>query len=814
MTISLLWLNDYLKTDLTPDQLSEALTSIGLEVEKMESRDSIMGGLTGIIAGHVITCEKHPDADRLSLTSVDLGKDKPSSIVCGANNIAAGQKVWVATPGTTLYDKTGKLFQINVSKIRGALSEGMICAEDELGLGDNHDGIIILPDAVQPGMKASDYYQVSSDTIIEIGLTPNRSDATSVLGVAEDLGAYLTVQGDKHFKVEWPTIPSITSDTKIDSFRVSVINEEACPRYSGVLISNIMIAPSPEWMQKRLQAIGVKTINNVVDITNFILHEMGQPLHAFDADKIPGREIIVETLPSGTPFLALDNQTYNLYHEDLMICDANHQPMCIGGVYGGLHSGVTNTTTSIFLEAAHFNAGYVRRTSMRHNLRTEAARRFEKGSDPNITVKALSRAADLISQFCSGKVTSQVFDIYPKPIEPAQIVLNFATLNAKTGISFSASEIYRILGALNMQVLEKSDHKALITVPTNKADVTREIDVIEEILRVYGFVNVPLPTKMQTSVAIESRFAPHRMRRLIGQFLSSRGFFEMMNLSLTQPQFYKDIEGMDRKKWVTIHNTSNESLNLMRPEMVIPILETVRRNQNRKQNNLRLFELGSSYANDNGNPQEQEHLMLVLTGQQHADNWQSGTGKEVDFFSIKSAVNGLLSRLGIKNIDRQAFEKKHGYAYGFELRVATHHLAWFGRVDTHWTQQFGIDSAVYVADFDFKTLIALASQATTIAEDLNKYPSVERDLAIIINDQVTYDEIHAVAAKNGGHWLTDISVFDVYANPDHVGKGNKSVALRFTIENKEATLSDKDLDSWFSKIQKAFVSELKAEIRK
>ncbi len=814
MTISLLWLNDYLKTDLTPDQLSEALTSIGLEVEKMEPRDSIMGGLAGIIAGHVLTCEKHPDADRLSLTTVDLGNDKSSSIVCGANNIAAGQKVWVATPGTTLYDKTGKSFQINVSKIRGALSEGMICAEDELGLGDNHDGIIILPNAVQPGMKASDYYQVSSDTIIEIGLTPNRSDATSVLGVAEDLGAYLTVQGEKHFNVEWPDIPSIASENILDSFKVSVINEAACPRYSGVIISNITIGPSPDWIQKRLQAIGVKTINNVVDITNFILHEMGQPLHAFDADKISGREIIVETLSSGTPFLALDGQTYTLYHEDLMICDSQHQPMCIGGVYGGLHSGVTNGTTSIFLEAAHFNAGYVRRTSMRHNLRTEAARRFEKGSDPNITVKALSRAADLISAYCGGKVSSQVFDIYPKPIEPAQVVLNFATLNAKTGISFSASEIYRILGALNMQVLEKSDHKALIAVPTNKSDVTREIDVIEEVLRVYGFVNVPLPTKMQTTIAIESRFAPHRMRRLIGQFLSSRGFLEMMNLSLTQPQYYKDIEGTNRERWVTIHNTSNESLNLMRPEMVIPILETVRRNQNRKQHNLRLFELGSSYANENGNPQEQEHLMLVLTGQQHSDHWQFGTGKEVNFFSIKSAVNALLTRLGIKNIDRQAFDKKHGYAYGFELRVATQHLAWFGRVDTHWTAQFGIDEAVYIADFDFKYLIDLASEAITVTQDLNKYPSVERDLAIIISDQITYDEIHAVAVKNGGHWLTDISVFDVYAHPDHVGQGNKSVALRFTIENKEATLSDKDLDGWFTKIQKAFVSELNAEIRK
>nr|MDQ3017672.1 phenylalanine--tRNA ligase subunit beta [Bacteroidota bacterium] len=483
-------------------------------------------------------------------------------------------------------------------------------------------------------------------------------------------------------------------------------------------------------------------------------------------------------------------------------------------VYGGLHSGVTDSTTTIFLEAAHFNAGYVRRTSMRHNLRTEAARRFEKGSDPNITMKALSRAADLLSSHAGAKVASGVYDIYPKPIEPAKITLNFATLNAKTGIQFSASKIYRILDALNMSVVERGDHKAIISIPTNKADVIREIDVIEEILRVYGFVNVPLPTRMQTSVAIESRFAPHRMRRLIGQFLASRGFFEMMNLSLTQPQYYKDIDLIDRNTWVTIHNTSNESLNLMRPEMVIPILETIRRNHNRRQDDLRLFEFGNSYANENGEPREKEHLMLALTGQGHLDHWQSGLGKEVNFFTMKSAVNGLLTRLGIKNVNRIAFDNKNGYNYGFELRVAPYHLAWFGRVDTKWTKEFGIGQPVFIADFDVASILSLTSQSVTVTEDLNKYPSVERDLAVIISDEITYDEIHAVAIKNGGSWLTDISVFDIYANPDHVGKNKKSVALRFTIENKEATLSDKDLDTWFSKIQQAFINELKAEIRR
>ncbi|MEO5905671.1 MAG: phenylalanine--tRNA ligase subunit beta, partial [Saprospiraceae bacterium] len=498
MTISLLWLNDYLKTDLTPDQLADALTSIGLEVEKTESWDSIMGGLSGIIAGHVLTCEHHPDADRLSMTTVDVGKESPASIVCGASNVAAGQKVWVALPGTTLYDANGKPWTISISKIRGATSEGMICAEDELGLGKNHDGIMILPDAVHVGTKASEYYKVISDTIFEIGLTPNRSDATSILGVAEDLAAFLTVQGDKIHQVKWPDINPVPDPQDLVEFRVSVGNTDACPRYSGIVISNIQIGPSPDWMQQRLQSIGVKTINNVVDITNFILHEMGQPLHAFDADKISGKEIIVETKPSGTPFLALDGLTYTLYHEDLMICDGQGSPMCIGGVYGGLNSGVSNDTKTVFLEAAHFNAGWVRRTSMRHNLRTEAARRFEKGSDPNITVKALARAAQLLSELAGGTVASGIYDIYPKPILPAQVMLHFATLNAKTGVSFRSEEIMKIVRALNMEVIEKGDHKVLLSIPTNKADVTSEIDVIEEILRIYGFSNIPLPGKMNT----------------------------------------------------------------------------------------------------------------------------------------------------------------------------------------------------------------------------------------------------------------------------------------------------------------------------
>lgn len=814
MTISLLWLNDYLKTDLTPEQLADTLTSLGLEVEKMELRDSVMGGLAGIIAGKVLTCEKHPDADRLSLTTVDVGREKPASIVCGASNIAAGQMVWVALPGTTLYDNTGNPWTIQVSKIRGALSEGMICAEDELGLGENHDGIMILPQAIQVGVKASEYYKVTSDTIYEIGLTPNRSDATSILGVAEDLAAYLSIQGEKTYSVEWPVIPEISSAAVPQTFKVSVLNHEACPRYSGVLISDINIGPSPEWMQKRLQSIGIRTINNIVDITNFVLHEMGQPLHAFDADKISGNEIKVEAKPSGTPFLALDGQTYPLYHEDLIICDANGDPMCIGGVYGGLNSGVTESTKTIFLESAHFNAGWVRRTSMRHNLRTEAARRFEKGSDPAITVKALARAADLIAQFANGRIASEIFDVYPDPIKAAQVTLNFAHLNSITGISFSATDVYKILDALHMEIVEKHDHKVILNVPTNKADVLREIDVIEEILRIYGFSNVPLPGKMNTSVAITARLSPHHMRKLLGQFLSSRGFLEAMNMSLTQPAFYKSVDSFDREEWVTIHNTSNESLNLMRPEMIMPVLETVKRNINRKQSNLRIFESGKAYRQSGSLPGEYEHLILCMTGQINPDHWQSKVSRNIDFFTLKSEVEALLHRSGVQNWHIKNIGQAEEFGYGIEYKSQTTSIGRVGSVSEKWLSQFDIRQSVFIADFNFDNLVSLASESVTVFEELNRFPAVERDLAIVIEDGATFEKINRIAIEAGGAWLTDLQVFDIYSNPDIIGAGKMSVALRFTIENKDATLTDKEIDQWFAKMQHAFVSGLNAEIRK
>ena len=813
MTVSLLWLNDYLKLTMTPEEISNALTSLGLEVEKMETWESIKGGLNGVIAGKVLTCSRHPDADRLSVTTVDIGGAQPSHIVCGGPNIAAGQTIWVAVPGTVLYDKEGKPRPINVSKIRGALSEGMICAEDELGLGESHDGVLVLPDDIKVGTKASEYYNVTSDTLYEIGLTPNRSDATSVIGVASDLAAFLSVQTDTFHKVDWPSFAPLSKSQSVIPFKVSVKDAAACPRYSGVLISGIQIGPSPDWIKQRLQAIGVKSINNVVDITNFVLHEMGQPLHAFDADKITGKEIIVQTLPAGTIFLALDGQEYKLHQEDLMICNGAVEPMCIGGVYGGLTSGVSDSTTNIFLEAAHFNAGSVRRSSMRHNLRTEAARRFEKGSDPNITLTALARAADLIASLAGGKVSSEVFDIYPVPVSPARIKLSLKNLSEKTGVAFTKAQVEKVLAALQMGIEADGENGWIVSVPTNKADVLREIDVVEEVLRVFGFSNVPLPPRMHTSIAIEPRYNAHRMRRLIGQYLASNGFLEAMNMSLTQPAYYAGIEWADSANWVTIHNTSNESLNLMRPDMLIPTLETVKRNVNRKQEDLRLFEFGKTYAQHKELPGETEHLVITMTGQ-HPSGWQTGAAKVVDFFTLKAVVHSLLLRLGIKNYDTETIVNANGIAYGLTYSVGSVTFLRFGKVSGDLCGRFDIRQDVFTADLLVEPLIALASRSVTLYEELNRFPAVIRDLAIVIDEKTSYDSIRQVVLEASGALLTNLEVFDIYKNADHLGEGKMSVALRFTIENKEATLSDKEIDQWFNKVQKALIAGVKAEIRR
>lgn len=812
MTLSLLWLQDYLRLPLTPEQIGEALTSLGLEVEKMETRASLPGGLAGIVAGKVMTCEKHPSADRLSLITVDVGSGEPRRIVCGANNIAAGQTVWVAMPGAEIHLKDGKSFTIGISRIRGEVSEGMICAEDELGLGDRHDGIMVLPDDIPAGTAAAGYYNIVTDTIYEIGLTPNRSDATSVLGVAEDLAAWLSVREEVYYPVRYPPFPDIATASSPSGFTIEVKDNLRCPRYAGVVMTGLAIGPSPAWIQQRLHAVGVKTMNNVVDITNFILHELGQPLHAFDADTIAGQKIIVETKPADTPFVALDGRTYALHGEDLMICDGQGTPMCMAGVYGGLGSGVTERTTSIFLESACFLASSIRRTSMRHNLRTDAARRFEKGADPQLPVRALARAISLLGEYAGGRVSSPVFDYYPNPVEPVVIALRLDVVRQKTGVPFEAKTVESMLEALNMVFSADGPDRWRVSIPTNKPDVTREVDVIEEILRVYGFDRIGAPERMSVRVALDTKCAPHRMRRLVGQFLADQGFLEAMNLSLTQPAFYLQGGTSRKEEWVTIFNTSNESLNLLRPDMIIPMLDTLRRNISRKQENVRLFEFGRTYHKAGSLPTEREHLAVLMTGRPHDESWAGGDPGPVDFFALKALVDALLHRLGIRE-EVAPFSPDAAWAYGLEVTAGGLTLGRFGCLQTSLTSTFDIRQPVFFLDLAAAPLFALAERQALIVRDISRFPAVVRDLAVIVDEGTRYADIERIVAEAGGAWLTRTEVFDLYRHPEHVGEGKKSVALRFTLENPEFVLTDKDIEDWFARVQRAVVTNLGAMIR-
>ncbi|MEL6273664.1 MAG: phenylalanine--tRNA ligase subunit beta, partial [Bacteroidota bacterium] len=706
MKTSLNWLRQYLDIDLDPETIGEVLTGTGLEVEGIESVESIPGGLTGLIVGHVVECGKHPGADRLSLTKVDLGGDEPVQIVCGAPNVAQGQKVIVATVGTMLYPTTGEPFKIKKGKIRGEVSEGMICAEDEIGIGNDHDGIIVLPADTPIGTPAAQVYNVENDYVYEIGLTPNRSDATNHLGVAFDLAAALRINHGAAVTVKRPAVGHFAAGEQ-DPIPVKVIDSSACPRYAGLVIENLEIKPSPEWMQNHLKAIGVRPINNVVDITNYVLHEMGQPLHAFDLEKVGEKSIVVQTLPAGTKFVSLDEVERSLLAEDLMICDGNGKPMCIGGVFGGIDSGVTDQTTSIFLESAHFNAGSVRRSSMKHNLRTDAAKVFEKGSDPNVCVEALKRAALLLQEYANGKVTSKLVDLYPAPIQPLEIKVRYQRIYDLIGMDIGHNNVRTILETMDMNIVADSETEFTVAVPTNKSDVVREVDVIEEILRIYGFNNVEMPTEIKNSLVVASKPDPHTLTELIGDLLIANGFHEMMALSLSESRYYgggPDNERLDGL--VYINNTSNVHLDIMRPSMLVSGLEAILHNQNRRETDLRFFEFGRTYSLKSETYKEENHLTLFLTGQKHHENWHDGAkgGAAVSYYTLKSAVGMVLRRLGIHNY-RTNEAPTDTFAYGIRAEAGPMPLVDFGKVSAAKTKEVGVKADVFYADFYWDNLL-------------------------------------------------------------------------------------------------------------
>ena len=811
MKTSLSWLKKYIDLDLEINELSEILTTIGLEIEGVDEVEMIKGGLQGVVIGEVKTCVKHPDADKLSLTTVNIGSEEDLQIVCGAPNVAAGQKVLVATIGTTLYNGD-EAWKIKKGKIRGQSSEGMICAEDELGLGTSHDGIMVLPEDAQVGTPAASYFKIESDTVFDIGLTPNRSDATSHLGVAKDLYAYLKINHNYSGDVREPDISNFAVSHNSMPIDVEIKDKDACPRYSGVTLSNVRVGESPEWMQKHLKAIGVRPISNIVDITNYVLHELGQPLHAFDADKIAGKKIIVKKANAGDTFISLDEKERKLHQEDLMICDGNEKGMCIAGVFGGLNSGVTDNTTNIFLESAHFEAGSTRRTSTRHVLRTDAAKVFEKGSDPNITVFALKRAAQLMVEYAGATITSDVVDVYPKEIKPQKVTLSYDKVKRHIGTDISRDEIHNILRAMEMEITPVNDDQIKVSIPTNKADVTRDVDVIEEILRIYGFNKIPIPTKVSSTLTFSEYPNKRKIKEIVSDHLAANGFNEMMGLSLIESKKYADAYPLDEASFVYINNTSNIHLDIMRPEMMVSGLQSVLHNHNRQQGNVRLFEFGKSYLKNEDDFKETEYLTLFISGKRRLENWRYDFKPEVDFFDVKKVVGSIFERLGISGYQISESEDDR-FSYGLHYHRGPSTMAVFGEVDSAILSRMGIKSSVFYAEIPVKLLVKAAKNSKTTISEISKYPSMRRDLALVVDTNVKFEEIQKLAVKADKKLLKEINLFDVYTNEEHVGKGKKSYAVSYLFEDASSTMKDKDVDKIMKKLIGSYTHQLGAVIR-
>ena len=812
MNISLNWLQKYIDlSELSIEELSEILTTIGLEVEGIEQKELVKGGLEGVVVGKVLTCTKHPNADKLSVTTVDVGASEPIQVVCGAPNVAAGLTVLVATVGTTLYNGD-EPWKIKKGKIRGEVSAGMICAEDELGLGSSHEGIMELSAELTPGSPAADHFDIGSDTIYEIGLTPNRSDATSHLGVAKDVAAYLQVNKDYAAGVKEPEVSSF--DAKQTNMPVQVVVDDtvSCPRYSGVTLTDVTIGDSPEWMQKLLLGIGVRPINNIVDITNYVLHELGQPLHAFDYDKIAEQSIVVTKLASGTPFTALDDTNMELHQDDIMICDGARSPMCIAGVFGGAKSGVTDETKTIFLESAHFDASHIRKSSTRHLLRTDAAKVYEKGSDPNITVYALKRAALLMQEYAGAKVVSEVVDIYPKEIEPAEVYLTYQKINRIIGNDIARDEVHTILRAMDMEILPKGEDGFVVKIPTNKADVTRDVDVIEEILRIYGFNKIVVSTKVNSTLNYSSHPDKKGIKNIVADHLSAIGYNEMMGLSLIESKYYDELLPIDTSELVYINNTSNIHLNIMRPEMLMSGLQSVVHNHNRQQSDLRLYEYGKSYRKQSEGYLETEYLTIYVTGQRSAESWLSNGQQSTDYYDIKGAVHQVLDRLGVSSYQVSESEDSR-LNYGLQYHRGSQVIASYGEVSDKLTKGMSIKSKVYYAEINIEKLVAATKSAKVNIEKISKFPSVRRDLALVVDTAVKFADVERLASKADKKLLKSVSLFDVYENEEQLGKNKKSYSVSYHFEDMDKTLKDKDIDKIMQKMIASYTAQLGANIR-
>ncbi|GAB3262748.1 phenylalanine--tRNA ligase subunit beta [Larkinella harenae] len=815
MKISYKWLNQLISLSETPEHVGKILTSTGLEVESIEKIESIPGGLEGVVIGEVLTCEKHPEADKLSLTTVDAGQAAPLNIVCGAPNVRAGQKVIVALVGATLYPVSGEPFTIKKAKIRGAASEGMICAEDEIGLGTSHAGILVLDTDLPNGTPAVRYFGLEADYQIEIGLTPNRADAASHLGVARDLKAVL------QRPVEWPSVDGFKTDNQNLSIEVRVESPEGAPRYTGLTMDGLRVGESPDWLKQRLRAIGLTPINNIVDVTNYVCHELGQPLHAFDADHIIGAgngpaQVIVKTVAEGTPFVTLDGVERKLSANDLMICNAS-EPMCIAGVFGGQKSGVTAQTTRIFLESAYFNPSWIRRTSQHHGLKTDASFRFERGTDPNLPVFALKRAALLIQEVAGGLISSNITDLYPTPVADRNIAIRYRNVDRLIGITIDRAEINRILESLDIQVTNPSEDGFTAIVPPYRVDVEREADVIEEILRIYGLDNVPLSEHLSADFLSEFlETDPDQLQERISQLLAASGFYETMTNSLTRPAYHEAIRAILPQADVQLLNPLSEDLSVMRQTLLFSGLETLVYNLNRRQKDLKIFEFGKGYSRDGERFYERPRLGIWMTGRTQSESWLNGNQRSgnttLSYHDLAGIVQKVLTSFRIKATDSQPADPAI-FQYGLTLSVNKKPLVSLGLVKAGLTKLVDLkQTPVFYADFDWHFLLKLYS-GKVVFEEVARFPEVRRDLSLVLDTQVTYAQISRLAYQTERKLLRDLNVFDVYEG-ENLGKGKKSYSVSFILQDAGQTLNDTVIDKTMNRLMAAFERELGAEIRK
>ena len=808
MKISYNWLKQFLQTDWNPEKTGELLTDLGLEVEGIDKVESIKGSLKGVVVGEVKTCIKHPNADKLKITTVDLGDGNPVQIVCGAPNVDAGQKVPVATVGTTLYDEKGEGFKIKKGKIRGEESHGMICAEDELGLGKSHDGIMILEESLAAGTPCADVFKIETDFVFEIGLTPNRADAMSHFGVARDLRAGLIQQGT-NIELISPSVSDFHVDERTHKVDIEVDDKELIPRYCGITITDVQVKESPEWIQSKLKAIGLTPKNNIVDITNYVLHELGQPLHAFDAAKIRGNKVLVKTLEEGTKFTTLDEVERKLSAEDIMICDADDNPLCIAGVFGGLHSGVSEHTNTIFLESAYFNPVSVRKTAKRHALNTDASFRFERGIDINMTKYALKRAALLIEKYAGGKMSSDILDLYPEKIEDFEVFLSFENTYKLIGQELPRETIKNILASLDIKINSVTDAGLGLVVPSYRVDVQREADIIEEVLRVYGYNNIEFSHKLNTSISFDSD-KEVKVENIVANQLTSLGFNETMANSLTKESYVELSDNLNADFNVEMLNPLSNDLKVMRQSLLFSGLESVAYNINRKQNSLKFYEFGKTYHKYESGYQEDKHLTLFVTGNRTQDSWKTGTEK-ADFFYLKGIVTNLLSRLGFDNLKTSPL-KTDVFSEGIVLSLGKMKLVEFGTVKRTVLKEFSIKQEVLFADFNWTAILDLAGKKKIKVTDLPKFPSVKRDLALLLDNQVTFKEVYNLANQSEKKLLKQVDLFDVYEG-DKLPEGKKSYAVSFVLQDENKTLADKQIDKIMQKLQQTFEKNLNAVLR-